>query len=186
MFRAAQFHGLLPVPGVYQPVVAAQDRFEKTVVAVVVLGNEDRQFVLFDRNRRDLPARGFAGLAGDVGKREPEGRAAPFFRLHADLSAEMFDDAFADRKPESRALFEGVEFDEPVENPPLPFGRNAAARVGDVETEPAALRPVAEADRPFGGEFRGVGQQVDQQLRKPVAVGVEQTCVKPRFLRVWD
>ena len=36
--------------------------------------------------------------------------------------------------------FEGVEFDEPVENPPLPFGRNAAARVGDVETEPAALR----------------------------------------------
>ena len=87
----------------------------------------------------------------------------------------MFDNAFADRKPESRALFEGVEFDEPVENPPLPFGRNAAARVGDVETEPAALRPVAEADRPFGGEFRGVGQQVDQQLRKPVAVGVEQT-----------
>lgn len=60
MFRAAQFYGLLPVPGVYQPVVAAQDRFEETVVAVVVLGNEDRQFVLFDRNRRDLPARGFA------------------------------------------------------------------------------------------------------------------------------
>ena len=111
MFRAAQFYGLLPVPGVYQPVVAAQDRFEETVVAVVVLGNEDRQFVLFDRNRRDLPARGFAGLAGDVGKREPEGRAAPFFRLHTDLSAEMFDNAFADRKPESRALFEGVEFD---------------------------------------------------------------------------
>ena len=86
----------------------------------------------------------------------------------------------------SRALFEGVEFDEPVENPPLPFGRNAAARVGDVETEPAALRPVAEADRPFGGEFRGVGQQVDQQLRKPVAVGVEQTCVKPRFEDQFD
>ena len=82
--------------------------------------------------------------------------------------------------------FEGVEFDEPVENPPLPFGRNAAARVGDVETEPAALRPVAEADRPFGGEFRGVGQQVDQQLRKPVAVGVEQTCVKPRFEDQFD
>ena len=98
----------------------------------------------------------------------------------------MFDNAFADRKPESRALFEGVEFDEPVENPPLPFGRNAAARVGDVETEPAALRPVAEADRPFGGEFRGVGQQVDQQLRKPVAVGVEQTCVKPRFEDQFD
>ena len=32
MFRAAQFYGLLPVPGVYQPVVAAQDRFEKAGV----------------------------------------------------------------------------------------------------------------------------------------------------------
>ena len=168
--------------GTHEAEAAAEDGFDESEIGVRILGDQQHPRLAV------VPARGgakllvvFAAVPVDDGDREMEPRALPGFGIHADRSVEFFDDHLRNGQPESRAGHEIVEFDEPVENPPLPFGRNAAARVGDVETEPAALRPVAEADRPFGGEFRGVGQQVDQQLRKPVAVGVEQTCVKPRF-----
>ena len=57
----------------------AQDRLEKTVIAFVVLGDEDYELVLLDR-RDGLKylCRGLRlfRLAGDVRKREPKGRTS--------------------------------------------------------------------------------------------------------------
>ena len=93
----------------------------------------------------------------------------------------MFDDHLADRQTESRALLEGVEFDEAFENLFRFVCGDSATGVRDPEIEFSAAHFVSEPDAARLRELRGVGQQVDQQLRKPVAVGVEQTCVKPRF-----
>ena len=85
----------------------------------------------------------------------------------------MFDDHLADRQTESRALLEGVEFDEAFENLFRFVCGDSATGVRDPEIEFSAAHFVSEPDAARLRELRGVGQQVDDHLREPVAVGAD-------------
>lgn len=102
----------------------------QSVITVVVLGDQDGQFVFFDRHERTLfrlvlrPERGRR-----IRDREPERRTFALFGLHADPSAHVPDDRMADRKAETGALFEVVQLDEPSENAVFLILRNSASPV---------------------------------------------------------
>lgn len=148
--------------------------FSNLVVAVIVLGDQNHQFVLFDRDGGILLLRPLRrGLSRNIGQDKPEFRSFALFGFHADTSAQMFDDHLADRQSESRALLEGVEFDEAVENLLRFVGGDSAAGVRDPEIKLFAAHFVSEADAARLREFRRVGQQVDDHLREPVAVGAD-------------
>ena len=67
------FDRFQPVPCVQKRVFFAQDRFEQPVVAVIVLGDQNHQFVLFDRDDGILLLRPLRrGLSRNIGQDKPE------------------------------------------------------------------------------------------------------------------
>ena len=84
-------------------------------------------------------------------------------------------DLFTNSQAETGALFEFVQFFESVENPFLPFPRDAASGIGNREQNPPLLFLYfeCERDRALFGEFAGVCQQVDQHLRQALRVGLQ-------------
>lgn len=80
-------------------------------------------------------------------------------------------DAFTDRKPESAALLERIEFDEATENFVVVFRRDAASRVADVKIEEVPfVGPVAEPDASCRGEFHRIVQEVVDNLHDPLTI----------------
>ena len=112
---------------------------------------------------------GFPGLLprGDV---DPEAGAFACHGIDADRAAQLFGDRLADRKPESGPLGECVEFDETFEDAFPVFGRDADARVADVEANVAGNPSESDRHRSFSGKFQRVARKVVQHLGKPLPV----------------
>lgn len=115
-----------------------------------------------------------SGLRLLSGEREPEGAAPSLLGFDPDAAAQPLDDMLADGQPESRAVGEGVEFDEAFEHLADLFGGDAAPGVGDEEApRPVGQQLVAETDGALLREFHRIAQQVGHQLHETVLVGAE-------------
>lgn len=105
---------------------------------------------------------------------EPECAAFAFAGFDPDPSAQPLDDVLADGQPESRAVGEGVEFDEALEHLADFFGGDAASGVGDEKApRPVGQQLIAETDGALLREFHRIAQQVGHQLHETVLVGAE-------------
>jgi hypothetical protein len=88
----------------------------------------------------------------------------------------MFDDLTADRQPEARsARFVGERvacLAELLEDPRLVLRRDSdpGVRHADDDRLAGLIVPGPARNRPFGGEFHGVRDQVDDHLDQPIAV----------------
>ena len=121
------------------------------------------------------------GAADSFRGGQADGELAPLagaFALGGDAPAvhldELLDERQADAEPAFGAGHRPVPLGEEVEDAGQQLGRDAHARVPDLDDDVVALAPGREPDAAPGvGILRGVRQEVDEDLLEPQRVGLE-------------
>ena len=136
-----------------------------------------RQRVVIDHQRvlKASPCRRKRSVASPQRDRKAEGAADTGLAGDPDIALHQAGQALADGQPEAGAAKlagnRGVRLAEGLEELALLFGGHADAGILDIDLQPDTIinRQLAtekDGDRALRGEFDGVADQVDQQLRQ--------------------
>ena len=97
--------------------------------------------------------------------RKPETRTFPRFTIYANLATQLFHNTAANGKPESCAMYKGIQFDETLKNLVLHFRLNTYACIGNVETQMSLIKLIiAYPYISFFREFKRIVYKVGNNL----------------------